>query len=316
LNTKTLIETLRQLEPTKVDWKFALYNAHKSRDGVELDWNQCKMKGVAGWIETLKLSLLEKTLPEKSVKEYSPFLSDKENIGALEKKDEVICEQVTDILLSVKNALPYAPENFIDGSLPKITGYAFCGEYKIETEESEKTMQIIFMRRSNPFISTAKARLCTSKGGDVVYCDKPILKFTTAVDFIMIDDVCYFLSSAIEKDLAMENRYFAIAVNRLELIAAVEIVSDFEKLESAVMTPKNAKKFITFDEQILEHITSMPILEREDFLLTYGITIDHKGTMDTSDAEQCELIIDLLCCRSVVDPLGRLATANNITPRE
>ena len=120
MNTQTLIEVLRQLEPTKIDGKFALYNAHKGRDGVELDWNQCKMKGISDWIESLKLSLLEKTLPEKSVKEYSPFLSDKENIGALEKNNEVIREQVVDILLSVKNALPYAPDNFIDGSLPKI----------------------------------------------------------------------------------------------------------------------------------------------------------------------------------------------------
>jgi hypothetical protein len=83
-----------------------------------------------------------------------------------------------------------------------------------------------------------------------------------------------------------------------------------------VTSPRNAKKFINFDEQILEHITQLSIPDREEFLSTYGITVDRKGLMDTADSEQCELIIDLLCCRSVVDPLGRLAIGSNITPRE
>jgi len=55
---------------------------------------------------------------------------------------------------------------------------------------------------------------------------------------------------------------------------------------------------------------------REEFLATYGVTIDYDGRMDTSDTEQCELMIDLLCCRSCLDPLGRLAVGSNITVRE
>ena len=202
------------------------------------------------------------------------------------------------------------------GELPRAAGFAFYGELVVDEDGEKTTKQILFMRRGNPFMSGAKTRLCTSNGSEVVYSDKPILKFTSAVDFILIDDVCYFNSPAIEKDFAMENRHLAIAINRLELISVVEIVSNYDKLESVVTSPRNAKKFINFDEQILEHITHLSIPEREEFLSTYGITVDHKGLMDTSDGEQCELIIDLLCCRSVVDPLGRLAIGSNITPRE
>ena len=71
-----------------------------------------------------------------------------------------------------------------------------------------------------------------------------------------------------------------------------------------------------FDKQILDHIVKLGVVEREEFLSTYGVTIDKDGRMDTFDPEQCLLIVDLLCCRSCLDPLGRLATADNITPRE
>ncbi len=75
-------------------------------------------------------------------------------------------------------------------------------------------------------------------------------------------------------------------------------------------------KFIGFDKKVLEYIVRLPIVEREEFLSTYGVTIDRNGNMDASDPDQCELVIDLLCCRSCLDPLGRLSTASNITPRE
>ena len=66
----------------------------------------------------------------------------------------------------------------------------------------------------------------------------------------------------------------------------------------------------------MEYIERLSIEDRGEFLLTYGITLDNEGRMDTYDSEQCELIVDLLCCRSCLDPLGRLAVANGISPRE
>jgi hypothetical protein len=128
--------------------------------------------------------------------------------------------------------------------------------------------------------------------------------------------VCYFFSSGVAKDFALENRHFAIASKRLALIADAGVVSNIEALEKAAFTAKNARKFADFDKQVLEHIARLPVNEREEFLATYGVTIDYNGRMDTSDAEQCELMIDLLCCRSCLDPLGRLAVGSNITVRE
>jgi hypothetical protein len=195
-----------------------------------------------------------------------------------------------------------------------VAGFGFYGERK--DDNGKVAESVLFMRRGNPFITGQKTRLCISNGNEAVTSDKPILKFTTAVDFICIGDVCYFNSSAIEKDFDLENRNIAIASKRMAVIAEADIVSDYEKLEEVVMSAKNARKFADFDSKILEHIARLGILDRAEFLSTYGVTIDNEGRMDTSDPEQCELIIDLICCRSVVDPLGRLATGNNITPRE
>ena len=314
MDTQTLTGALRELQASEYKWKFAIYSAKKSRDGLELEWLLCKMKGIRGWVETLTTTLLEKHVAEKSVEAYSPFLSDKESIGAIARTDELIRDQMAGIVFNIQRGVDCAPEDFISGAAPKPAGFAFYGERR--DGEGSVTGQVLFMRRGNPFISGTKVRLCTTEGDEVVGSVKPLLKFTPATDLLLIGAVCYILSSAIEKDLELENRHIAIASKRMDLIADTSIVSDYDKLESVVMTPRNARKFIDFDSKVLEHIARLSIIEREEFLGAYGVTIDHNGLMDTSMPEQCELVIDLLCCRSCLDPLGRLSVAASITPRE
>lgn len=314
MNTSTLTEALRALDTQALAWTFALYSPHKSRDGLELEWSLCKLNGAAAQAERLREFLLKKPVAEKPVTAYSPFLSDKENIGALEKTDMLIREQLTDILLNIQKGLACAPEDFLSGILPKPAGYAFYGERKDEAGQIAE--QVLLMRRGNPFLTGAAAKLFIGAGDELAPCEKPVIKLANVVDFLLIGDACYFLSSTIEKDFAMENRHFAVAEKRMGQIAEADIVSDYERLEQAVMTSKNARKFLDFDKNILEHIARLPIMGRADFLSTYGVTIDNAGRMDTADAEQCELIIDLLCCRSCLDPLGRLSVGSNITPRE
>lgn len=314
MDTTTLTNALRELKTEELTWKFALYSTSKSRDGLELEWNLCNMRGITGQVDKLREFLLNKPVANKPVAPHSPFLSDKENIGALARTSELISNQITDAFLNIRRGEIHAPEDFISGVLPKTVGYAFYGERTSEDNQPEE--QVLFVRRGNPFMTGANIALFTSVANDIVPCEKPILKFTTAVDFLLIDGVCYILSSAVEKDLELENRHFAIAQKRMGLIAKGDIVSDFDRLEESVMKAKNARKFLEFDKNILEHIVRLPIVEREEFLSTYGVTIDPHGHMDTSDPEQCELIIDLLCCRSCLDPLGRLSVGSNITPRE
>ena len=172
------------------------------------------------------------------------------------------------------------------------------------------------MRRQNPFVAAAKARICTTEGAEIVAADKPVLKFMPTTDFLLIGGGCYFISTGIEKDFELENRQIALAARRLETIGKAEIVSDWEQLEKSAMVFKNARKFADFDNDILEHIARLSIEHRSDFLSTYGITLDNNGLMDTCDAENCELIIDLLCCRSCLDVFGRLAVGTGITPRD
>ena len=145
---------------------------------------------------------------------------------------------------------------------------------------------------------------------------RPTSQLPVSADFLLLGGVCYFFSAGIQKDFDLEDRHFAIADKCMKRIADADIISDYDSLEKAAMSGRNPRKFSGFDKEILEHIKRLPIVKREDFLSTYGVTIDHDGRMDTSDTEQCGLIIDLLCCRSVLDPLGRLSTGSNITPRE
>jgi len=313
MDTETLIQALRNLIPEEFEWKFALYSAGKSRDGLELHWNFCNMNDISLWINTLTAQLLEKAIPEHTVTGYSPFLP-KENIGAILKTNDLIKEQISDIEASLQNALTYSPADFISGALPKISGYGFYG---FKTDDDGRIFEkVLFMRRSNPFLSGTRIRLCNTDSNTVFENSSPLLKFTAGTDFLMISDTCYFFSAPIERDFSLEERHIAICGKRMKELANSNIISDFDRLEKIAYANRHARKFIDFDKNILDHICRLPLTERIEFLDTYGIRVDQEGRMDTSEDEQCELIIDLLCCRSCLDPLGRLAVGSKITVRE
>ena len=252
MDTTILTEALRGLDTDMYTWKFALYAALKNRDGVELDWHLCNMQGIPEQVQVIKEQLLKKPVADKPVARYSPFLSDKENIAALENNDEMIHGQVTDICMSIRNGQAYPPKDFISGKLPKMAGYAFFG---VHNEAGESDSPVLFMRRGNPFLSGAALFTGTDEG--IVENAAPIIKFNPSVDFLLVNNVCYIFSSSIENDLAFENRHFAIAEKCLEKIAEKEVVGDYESFENTVMKLKNAKKFLAFNEEILMHIAGL-----------------------------------------------------------
>lgn len=313
MDTETLIKSLRELVIANLDWTFTLYNTTKGRDGQELEFSCCKMQGLGVWLETLKTAVLEKGIGERSVTAYSPFLS-KDVIGAVERDNDMIRERLFDVLASVEHAHTYKPDDYLSAVLPMPKGYGFYGSAK--DPDGNILTQVLFLRRSNPFITGERTLLCKAKGDEIIKNEDALLKFAPSVDFIMIGDICYFFSAAIEKDFGFEKRDYAFCARRLKTISDAGIVNYYDQLEKVAYSAKNAKKFIDFDIEILHHISDMPTLERTEWLSKFGIETDSEGRINTTDPDQCELIIDLLCCRSCLDVFGRLAVGSNITPRE
>jgi len=319
LDTQSLVAALQGLNPKDYDWKFCLYSASKSRDGVALRWNACEMRDIPRWAEQMVRLLLEKTLTERTVAGYSPLLP-REEIGALSQGDAQIRDQIGDILLGITGSEAKAPEDFANGVVARPVGYAFYGLCPAKKNEdgqvTEPAREILFLRRTNPFISGAKALLCTGQGDAIAEAQSPLLKFTPQVDFLLLDGVCFLVSEGIAKDLELESRANAVAARRLAQIAEADVVGSYEQLEFTALGGKHTKKFLDFDREILAHIAALSIEARIDFLSAYGITLDKDGKMDSADPEQCEMIIDLLCGRTCTDVLGRLAVGVNIKPRE
>ncbi|MCL2494622.1 MAG: hypothetical protein FWE98_03060 [Oscillospiraceae bacterium] len=319
MDTQSLVAALQGLNPKDYDWKFCLYSAGKGRDGVTLSWNACQMKNIPQWAQQMARLLLEKTLTERVVTEYSPLLP-KEEIGALSQGDARIRDQLGDILLGVAGAQAKAPEDFVSGVAGKPVGYAFYGLCPAKKDEDGEVFapakEILFLRRTNPFISGAKALLCAGRGEEIAEAQSPLLKFTPQVDFLLMDGLCYLIGEAIGKDLELESRAGAVCARRLEQIAEADVVGSYEQLEFTALGGKHTKKFLDFDREILAHIAGLSIEARIDFLGAYGITLDKDGKMDSADPQQCEMIIDLLCGRTCTDVLGRLAVGVNIKPRE
>ena len=307
----TLIQKMQSVITADYEWTLNFFTSKKSRDGIELEFNKCNMKELNTLAEAARITLLEKTLADRPVIEYTPFITN-ENIGVLPISHELIQEPINDMMFSIKSAATIAAEDYVSGLYAWPTGYVIQG-IKKEQDIEEK---ILYVRRTNPFLRPEKNHIYTAFSDNIVSADKPVLKFLPTIDLLIVDGNCYMITGNMSKDFGLESRHFAICAKRMELIAEKSIINHYDQLEAVAMTGKNAKKFLDFDKDILEHIERLSIVDREEFLSTYGITIDNEGRMDTFDSEQCELIVDLLCCRSCLDPLGRLAVANGISPRE
>jgi len=311
MDTQTLLTGLRGLDPSQYEWSLYFYSATKSSDGVELDFGKCDMQDISGWIDTVKVHLLEKSLAERTVVEYSPFLPN-EMIGALEGSHELMMEPINELLYGIGHALPASALDYLTGVRKSPVGYVFFGVTK--DEEGNITDKVVIIRRSNPILR-GKHRLCLDQDGQIITCDQPVLKLTPGADFLYLQGSCYFVTTSIEKDFGLEDRNTAICARRLSVIAEKSLVNNFEQLELVAMTRKHTRKFLDFEPEILEYIGRLEIADREEFLSEYGINIDNEGLIATDDPEQCELIIDLLCCRSCHDALGRLSVGSNIVPR-
>lgn len=310
METQQLSQQIRDWKPAEMEWKFAFYTLRKGRDGLAMEIHACRLQGCADFADTIKTNLLEKVLAERNPADWSPYLG-KESIGRLGKEHDLLRDALGEMLINAHGAAEYPADTFQSGALPTPKGYLLYG-YQTD-EEGMPQAQTLLVKRGNPFLGGAKTRLCAAKGDEIVVSEEALLKFTAAVDFLLLNGMGYFINPAIETDFGLESRHITICQQRLALLAQAELLNDWEQFEGCAI--KSARKFLEFDNAVLEHIQKLSLTEREDFLLTYGVRMDSEGHIDTSDAEQCDYVIDLFCGRSCLDPLGRLATGSNIIPR-
>jgi hypothetical protein len=307
MDTHDLTAALQALNPKDYKWRFCLYSTHKSKDGTQLAWNACAMKDIAAFTEKIASNLLEKTLTTRSVTEYAPSLP-KEEIGTVPTNDPLVRQQMSDLFSSVRNAETHAPEDFANGIVGKPVGYGFWGE----AEANKK--QVLFLRRANPFLAAAKGILAIGKSGTVQEAEAPLLKFTPQADFLVIENVCVFLSDSVSKDLDLQSRAEAVCNRRLNQLEETDILSNLDLMRLAAATPKLQRRFLDFDREVMEHIAGLSIAARQVFISPFGIDLNTEGKLECGTAEQCGQIIDLLCGRVCFDALGRLAVGKEIEP--
>ena len=313
MDTSTLTDALRSLQPESFRWKFGLYSVSKDSDGISLVWNLCSIRGIAEQITRQKEYLLKKPVPEKPVCPFDPAISEKENVGSLSFDDPRIKDPIVDMVLSFQKKAPVAIDDFVSGVLRRPVGYAFYGEKPAGNGAAAE--QVVLLRRTNPFLPKAADSLYIDNNSAVVKLERPVLSFSDKVDFLLIGGYGYLFTPAIRRDWSLEERHFVLMEKRMKTMLDTDIFSHYENLEQEVSKGKNARKFIDFDNKILKHILDLPASERGEFLTTYGVETDGVGRIDCASEESCELLIDLLCCRSCLDPLGRLSVGKDILPR-
>jgi hypothetical protein len=256
----------------------------------------------------VKWQTREKTLLEKSVAEYEPSLPGDEIIGALPQDNEMIRDRIGDILRDIRQAPQHTPEDFADGILPKTAGYAFLG--------SAETATALFLVRKNPFLSPGNGVLAAAKKGVVQEAEDPLLRFVFRTDLLLLDGMCYFFGDVAAKDLDLPSRAQALCMRRIDRLKELDLLSDPDTFIMVAMSPKQTRKFVNFDSEVLEHIAALGITARQDFCAAYDIPLDADGKLETADPEAAAAVVDLLCARTCLDVLGRVSLATAIRIKE
>jgi len=297
IDSQSLLEGLETFEASQYVWSFALYGFTKSRDGKVMEFTKTQLEGCGDWAQDIAAYMAEKQAKDRPV-----FLYDakhpKEVIGALKKEDPRIGPVLTDITLSIENGDAWDATD-LEFAETKWAGYAIYGK-------AEDGRQAIFMRRSNPLQPGNNYRLFVTEGAGLSRFGDTALKCGLTCDFLLLEGVCYFLTESVAKDFELESREKAAAIAALKTIEEAGFVGDISRFQEVAFKPKNMKKFLDFDEAVMNHIQKMPIEDRADYLSHYMIDLDKSGSLGCFDDAMCESIIDLITSRSCLDALGRV----------
>lgn len=157
--------------------------------------------------------------------------------------------------MDIWHTIEYPLADYVSGAAAKPVGYGFYDCFKKE-DDTVKT-EILLLNRKNPFMTGNKSLLFVPKEDCLTTYDDPLLDIALDAGLLYIDGVCYFLNPNIEKDFGLEDRNVQICEQRMELIAEASIISDYEQLEAVAV--KSARKFVDFDNAILDHIVKYPL---------------------------------------------------------
>lgn len=180
------------------------------------------------------------------------------------------------------------------------SAYLLKGQVVINGEDTP--VKLVSMQ--NP-TTTLKHKFLCNKGSFKEVKDK-LLSLRPTMDIIIVGDTVYFLTLAGENLFNMARSYKAVCGQKVDEIAALNIIEEFDDFKSIATSGHNPRRFISFND------TKLEALKKKATLLSiskqFGIPLDaSRSKFDASVNGASEKIVKFLCNKGMIDPIEKNA---------
>ena len=177
----------------------------------------------------------------------------------------------------------------------KASAYLLSGRISSNNEEH----QIKMISMYSP-ITTLKNRFLFDNG---VFHDisRKVLNLRTTMNVVIIDRTVYLLDMSGETLFNLERSYKKKSEIAINEITSMNIISDAEVFRNTASAGHNPRRFVAFSQSKLERLSTKKT--REKVAKSFGIDLTSDKKFDTSNGENAEKIVKLLCNKAMWDIL-------------
>ncbi|MBP3748404.1 MAG: DUF4868 domain-containing protein [Ruminobacter sp.] len=156
---------------------------------------------------------------------------------------------------------------------------------------------VILISMHNP-VTTLKHKFWSVNGSFEEIPNK-VINLRTSIDVVIMDDTVYMLTLAGENLFNMERAYRNICEAKVKEIEDLNIVNNFKAFSSAAKKGQNPRKFVSFNDAHLQKLKDPANRIKMGGIFKIRMEED---LFDTSDSENSDKIVKLICNRGMLDP--------------
>ncbi|WP_455797557.1 Kiwa anti-phage protein KwaB-like domain-containing protein [Clostridium butyricum] len=184
---------------------------------------------------------------DKKVIEYTGF-NPKNTVDKIPIDDPLVNDCWNELIQRIANS---------DDSTPlketKANAFIFVGTYN--DAETNLPQNMYFLTRKNPVLSFKnRANIFASKSNTICEAKEPLIQFGKCFDAIIYKNTIYMINSNCETIFNMEYSHTKICRKSLDLLNDSKIIEDIETFRQYAISGQTPKKFITYDNSIVENL--------------------------------------------------------------
>lgn len=195
----------------------------------------------------------------------------------------------------------------------KPNAFIFTGTY---TDHEDNSKNIYLLSRKNPISSykPGKVKKFISRNNVITEINEPIIQFGKSFDALIYNGILYSINHNFESVFNLEYSHKIICKESLSVIEASGLISDIEAYKAFALKGQHPKKFLTFNQAIIDNIRN----EENIRIFTEELHIPYDSQtqkFDLQDETYADLFTKAICDKTKYNMFtGGICEVSNSAP--